>query len=171
MSKLDFSFSDTIAGYVTQFNRAEKSFGLRTSDGREFKAFMTPNTFARFSFNLDEGYADATGMLAELLSKDQFVFAYGVFYPQQGEHKFEVKSMIFPGSGPTNSATRSRIGGSSKCARSPTATCNGSSTTPTSQLTTATTAPSCTWAAAKKATSSRRPTPFPAWFTALPRPT
>jgi mannose/cellobiose epimerase-like protein (N-acyl-D-glucosamine 2-epimerase family) len=99
MNNMDFSFADTIAGYVTSFNRSEKSFGLRTSDGREFKAYLTPTTFARFAYNLDESYADATGMMVELLSKDQFVFAYGVFYPENGGHKFEVKSMIFPGAG------------------------------------------------------------------------
>ncbi len=100
MSKVDFSFSDTVAGYVTHFNRAERSFGLRTSHGKEFEAYMTPNTYARFAFNLDEGYADATGMLSELLTKDQYLFAYGVFYPQGDSHRFEVKSMIFPGAGP-----------------------------------------------------------------------
>jgi len=39
-----FTFSDLIGGYVTQFNRAERRFGIRTSDGREFKAYLTPAT-------------------------------------------------------------------------------------------------------------------------------
>jgi hypothetical protein len=35
VNELSFTFSDLIAGYVTHFNRAEKAFGLRTSDGRD----------------------------------------------------------------------------------------------------------------------------------------
>lgn len=93
-----FSFSDTIAGYVTSFNRSEKSFGLKTSDGREYKAYLSPTTYARISQNLDEGYINAE--FPELLKPGQHVFAYGVFYPLGNGHKFEVKSMVFPGDEP-----------------------------------------------------------------------
>ena len=99
MDQIDFSFSDTVAGYVTDFDRSSKSFGLKTSDGRQFKAYLTFNTFARVSQNLDEGYIDATGQMAELLTPGQLVYAYGVFYPQDSGFKFEVKSMVFPGQG------------------------------------------------------------------------
>ena len=57
MDTMRFSFSDTIAGYVTVFDRNEKSFGIRTSDGREFKAYLTPTTYARLAQNLEEPYA------------------------------------------------------------------------------------------------------------------
>src|SRR4051812_29498092 len=95
---VEFPFSDTIGGYVTGFDRAAKCFGLKTSDGREFTAYLTDMAFGRISQNLEEGYIDCTGRLAELLSEGQFVHAYGVFYPDTG--RFEVKSLVFPGEGP-----------------------------------------------------------------------
>lgn len=101
MDQVNFSFSDTITGYVTHFNRTEKCFGLKTSDGREFQAYLTPTTFGRITQNLEEPYQDCTGRFAELLVPGQHVFAYGIFYPQGDGFKFEVKSMIFPGEAPT----------------------------------------------------------------------
>ena len=38
MNSVAFTFSDLVTGYVTHFNRTEKRFGIRTSDGREFQA-------------------------------------------------------------------------------------------------------------------------------------
>src|SRR5262245_32755056 len=96
---IHFSFSDTVAGYVTAFHRKTRSFTLQTSDGREFEVFLTPTTFARVTQNLGEGYADATGRLAELLNEGQYLFAYGVFYFDGNRHKFEAKSIVFPGAG------------------------------------------------------------------------
>ena len=100
MERMSFSFSDTIAGYITHFNRTEKSFGIKTSDGREFKAYLTPTAWGRIAQNLGEPYIDATQQLAELLTPGQHIFAYGVFYPQGEGHKFEVKSFVFPGEAP-----------------------------------------------------------------------
>ncbi|NJL10575.1 MAG: N-acyl-D-glucosamine 2-epimerase [Calothrix sp. SM1_7_51] len=97
MDHMSFSFSDTIAGYVTSFNRASKSFGIKTSDGREFQAFLSPTTWSQISRNLDENWIGAS---ADLLQPGQHVFAYGVFYPKGAEYKFEVKSMVFPGDAP-----------------------------------------------------------------------
>lgn len=94
-----FTMSDTIAGYITQFNRAERSFGLRTTDGREFRVELTPTTSARITHNLEEPYQDATQRLGELIEKDQPVFAYGVFYPEGEGFRFEAKSLVFPGEG------------------------------------------------------------------------
>src|SRR5262245_19927941 len=71
MDRVGFTFSDTIAGYVTEVNRAERSFGVRTSDGRAFQLHLTPTTFGRIAQNLEEPYADATGRLGELLRPDQ----------------------------------------------------------------------------------------------------
>jgi mannose/cellobiose epimerase-like protein (N-acyl-D-glucosamine 2-epimerase family) len=100
MDNVRFSFSDGIAGYVTDFNRAEKSFGLRTSDGREFQAYLTPTVYARITHNLEEAYNDCTGRLAELLAPGQHVFTYGIFYPQGEGFRYEVKSLVFPGEQP-----------------------------------------------------------------------
>jgi hypothetical protein len=81
VNQLAFTFSDLVAGYVTRFNRATKSFGLRTSDGRDFEASLTPSAFARISQNLEEPYQDCTARIGEMLEEGQYVFAYGVFYP------------------------------------------------------------------------------------------
>ena len=97
MGPLRFPFSDTIAGYITRFNRTERSFGLKTSEGREYTLFLAPTTFARITQNLDEGYLDATGRLGELLDNGNFVFAYCIFYPKGDDYRIEVKSLIFPG--------------------------------------------------------------------------
>ncbi len=96
---IHFSFSDTVAGYVTAFHRKTRSFTLQTSDGREYEVFLTPTTSARITQNLGEGYADATGRLGELVAEGQYLFAYGVFYFDGGHHKFEAKSLVFPGAG------------------------------------------------------------------------
>lgn len=99
---VDFTFSDTIAGYVSSFNSKDSFFTLRTSDDRELTVYLTPNTYAKFSFNLEEGYRDATGVMLSLLALHrQFVYAYGTFYPgTNGDGKFEAQSLVFPGSGP-----------------------------------------------------------------------
>jgi mannose/cellobiose epimerase-like protein (N-acyl-D-glucosamine 2-epimerase family) len=97
MDHMSFSFSDMISGYVTNFNRAEKSFGIKTSDGREFNAYLSPTTWSQISRNLGEDYIPSS---PDLLHPGQHVFAYGVFYPKGAEYKFEVKSMVFPGDTP-----------------------------------------------------------------------
>ncbi len=97
MGEVNFTFSDTIAGYVAAFHRSERSFSLRTSDGREFRLFLTPTTYARKSQNLDEGYIDATGQMGELLSEGVPVYAYCIFYPAEQGFRIEAKSLIFPG--------------------------------------------------------------------------
>jgi mannose/cellobiose epimerase-like protein (N-acyl-D-glucosamine 2-epimerase family) len=100
VNELAFTFSDLIAGYVTHFNRAEKAFGLRTSDGRDFQASLTPSTYARIAQNLEEPYQDCTARIGEMLEDGQYVFAYGVFYPASDGTRFEVKSLVFPGEKP-----------------------------------------------------------------------
>ena len=64
---LSFTFSDTIAGYVTRYDEDSDSFGLRTSDGREFQVFLTDNTFAFVMRNFGEAYLDCTGQLRDML--------------------------------------------------------------------------------------------------------
>src|SRR6195256_3236877 len=100
VNALAFTFSDLIAGYVTHFNRADKAFGLRTSDGRIFEASLTPSTYARIAQNLEEAYQDCTARIGEMLEDGQYVFAYGVFYPTVAGTRFEVKSLVFPGEKP-----------------------------------------------------------------------
>jgi mannose/cellobiose epimerase-like protein (N-acyl-D-glucosamine 2-epimerase family) len=98
---IDFTFSDTVAGYIVSYNSEDQHFTLQTSDGRQQIVYLTPNTFARFSYNLNESYQDAGGVMASLLALPrQFVFAYGAFYPGGATGKFEAQWLVFPGNGP-----------------------------------------------------------------------
>src|SRR5438876_4924438 len=100
MNPIDFTFSDTIAGYVTAADPNHGTFSLKTPGGTEFQAKLTTATFAEFVRNLGEPYADATGQVKELLTPGQYVFAYGIFYPEGGDNKFEAKHLVFPGRKP-----------------------------------------------------------------------
>jgi mannose/cellobiose epimerase-like protein (N-acyl-D-glucosamine 2-epimerase family)/anti-anti-sigma regulatory factor len=95
-NELNFSFSDTIAGYVTGFDEDSDSFGLRTSDGRAYTAWLTPNTFASGMRNFGEDYVDVTGGMRNLLIEERYVFAYGIFYPEPSGPRFEAKAVTFP---------------------------------------------------------------------------
>jgi mannose/cellobiose epimerase-like protein (N-acyl-D-glucosamine 2-epimerase family) len=97
MDHMSFSFSDTIAGYVTQFDRSTQRFGIKTSDGKEFQVNLTPTTYGKIAQNLEEPYNDCTGRFGELLKPGQHVFVYGVFYPQGAEHRFDANWLVFPG--------------------------------------------------------------------------
>jgi mannose/cellobiose epimerase-like protein (N-acyl-D-glucosamine 2-epimerase family) len=101
--RVDFTFSDTIAGYASNWNAAERSVTITTPNGREFTAYLTAMTFARYVFNLGESYQDATGVMDKLLATDgQMVFAYDTFYPgtADGAGRFEAQSLVFPGPKP-----------------------------------------------------------------------
>lgn len=97
MNELRFTFSDLIAGYVTSFDQGTRRFVMKTSDGREFAVDLTDTMSAELVRNLEEPYADASGLVDQMLVPGRFVFAYGVFYPQGGGHVFEAKRLVFVG--------------------------------------------------------------------------
>ncbi|NEP02287.1 MAG: STAS domain-containing protein [Symploca sp. SIO2E9] len=100
MSTIDFSLSDLIAGYVTNFDPqkgALGSFGLKTSDGRDFEIALTPTTYAQLVRNLGEPYYDCTAQLKSMLVPKRYLFAYGIFYPEANQHQFEAKHIVFLG--------------------------------------------------------------------------
>ena len=101
MEKLLFEFSDMIAGYVTCFNEAENVFTLNTSHGNEFSVKLGANIFGRLLSNLGESvrYCDEV-QIRSLLIPGQYLFVYGIFYPQGGSHVFEAKVVDFPGNKP-----------------------------------------------------------------------
>jgi len=96
MDAMGFEFSDTISGYVTGYDREKKIFGIKTSDGREFKVKLTSNTFAKGPRNLEEPWCDYTAKIDSMLVKDQYIQTHGIFYPEHGAHTFEAKVLIFP---------------------------------------------------------------------------
>ena len=54
MNQINFTFSDTIAGYVTKFDQKADTFGLRTTDDREYAVKFAPGTYAWIANNLEE---------------------------------------------------------------------------------------------------------------------
>ena len=99
MNMMDFTFSDLIAGYVTDYDESTDSFGLKTSDGRTFTARFSANCYAELVRNLGEAFQDATGQMWEMMEPGRYLFAYGVFYPDgsDGDHVFDVKHLVFVG--------------------------------------------------------------------------
>jgi anti-anti-sigma factor len=96
MIQTSFSFSDTIAGYVTRFDHHTGVFGLSTSDGREIDVKLTPTTFAELLRNLGEPFKDCAAQVPDMLAPGRYLFAYGVFYPEEGK-PFEAKHLVFLG--------------------------------------------------------------------------
>ncbi|GGL60540.1 hypothetical protein GCM10010129_00080 [Streptomyces fumigatiscleroticus] len=101
---VDFTFSDTIAGRVSDFDGRARVFTMRTADGRSFDVSLDGHPSAELLHNLGEPYQDATGHVEELLTQDAFVLAYGIFYPrgESGTLRFEAKRLIFVGRDPEN---------------------------------------------------------------------
>src|SRR5438105_2165071 len=97
MNDIEFTFSDTIAGYVTSSDYKADTFDMKTTDGREFQVTLTPTTGAELLRNLDEAYADATGQMQDMLSEGRYLFAYCIFYPEGKGYKVEAKHLVFLG--------------------------------------------------------------------------
>ncbi len=98
MDKMHFTFSDTIAGYVTSAkDPSTGTFGLQTSDGRDFQVKLTDATYAEMIRNPGEPFQDPGVPIESLLVPGRYLFAYGIFYPEGGDYKFEVKHLIVVG--------------------------------------------------------------------------
>jgi mannose/cellobiose epimerase-like protein (N-acyl-D-glucosamine 2-epimerase family) len=100
VERIDFPFSDTIAGYVMDVDRERQGFRVRTSDDREFRIRLKPNTYAQIVRNLGEPYIDCTPLIPEMLVPGRYVYTYGVYYPQGGAHVFEAQFLAFVGRKP-----------------------------------------------------------------------
>jgi len=94
---MQFTVSDSVAGYVVSYDEDENTFVLRTSDGREFTVNVTPTTAANVTRNFDEDYQDVSGQIGDMLYPGRYLFAYGIYYPENDGHRFEVKQLVFPG--------------------------------------------------------------------------
>jgi mannose/cellobiose epimerase-like protein (N-acyl-D-glucosamine 2-epimerase family) len=94
---MKFTFSDTIAGYVTRYDEGQGRIGVKTSDGREYEIFMTPAAYAEMARNMKEPYVDCTPLLSKMLVPGRHLFAYGIFYPEGGNYRFEAKHIVFSG--------------------------------------------------------------------------
>ncbi|MDX2272344.1 MAG: AGE family epimerase/isomerase [Cyanobacteriota bacterium] len=97
MNDIQFSFSDLVAGYVTQFDPEQDAVTVKTSDGRDFKLHFSANAYAELAHNLGEPYQDCTGQMRQMLTPGRYLFAYGVFYPEPAGYQFDIKHLVFLG--------------------------------------------------------------------------
>jgi mannose/cellobiose epimerase-like protein (N-acyl-D-glucosamine 2-epimerase family) len=100
VAPLDFTLSDTIAGYVTHLDRETDSYSIKTSDGRPCQVRLKGNTYAQLVRNLGDPYVDCTAQMRDMLVPGRYVYTYGVYYPQAGGHAFEAQFLVFPGRKP-----------------------------------------------------------------------
>jgi len=99
-NRIDFTFSDTIAGYVVSYDRASDTYVIKTSDDREYTVKLKGTTYAMLARNLGDPYADATGSLRDMLTPGRYLFTYGVFYPENSDYTFEAQFVTFVGRRP-----------------------------------------------------------------------
>jgi len=97
VNKINFTFSDSIAGYVTNLMWESETFTVKTSDDRAFDIKLTSNTYSEIVRNLGEPYVDCTSNIKDMLEPGRFLHAYGVFYPEGSNYKFEAKHIVMFG--------------------------------------------------------------------------
>jgi mannose/cellobiose epimerase-like protein (N-acyl-D-glucosamine 2-epimerase family) len=97
MNRISQPFSDTIAGYVGQYDSGSDQYTVKTSGGREFTIQLKGNTYAQLMRNLGDPYLDCTGQMRDMLTPGRYVFTYGIFYPEQGGLTFEAQFLLFAG--------------------------------------------------------------------------
>ena len=97
MNEIQFTFSDTIAGYVTEYDRESDIFTVKTSDDRVFRIKSKSNTYAQLVRNLGDPYQDATGPMRDMLEPGRYVLTYGIFYPENEAFAVEAQFLLFLG--------------------------------------------------------------------------
>ena len=98
MDAMRFSFSDTIAGYVTGYDRDKDTFGLRTTDGRDYQVKFAAGTYGWIVNNLNEPRTwTSQDQMRGLLVPGRYLFVYGIYYPEHGGFTYEAQFMVFPG--------------------------------------------------------------------------
>jgi mannose/cellobiose epimerase-like protein (N-acyl-D-glucosamine 2-epimerase family) len=92
---VDFTFSDTVAGYVTA--RRGNAVTLRTLDDRSVTVELTPTTSGQLIRNLGRPYQDVTGRMYDLLRPGALVFSHGPVYPDPDGPRFTSGHLVFIG--------------------------------------------------------------------------
>lgn len=100
MDAINFSFSDTIAGYVVDYSKDIDTFRIRTSDDREFSIKFGSNTYAWIANNLNEPRQWCGDQMRSMLVPGRFLFVYGTFYHEGGGFNFVAQYLVFPGGRP-----------------------------------------------------------------------
>jgi mannose/cellobiose epimerase-like protein (N-acyl-D-glucosamine 2-epimerase family) len=96
MNKMNFTFSDTLAGYVQSYDRKADTFIIKTSDEREFTVKLKSNTYGWIANNLEEPRQWCNpDQIRSMLVAGRYMFIYGIFYPEGGDVTFEVQFVIY----------------------------------------------------------------------------
>ena len=90
-----FTFSDTVAGYVT--HRDGTRVGLRTVDGRRLTVHLTDTTSGQMLRNLGAPYQDVTAHLWDVLQPGVLVFSHGPVYPHRDGLHFQAGHLTVVG--------------------------------------------------------------------------
>jgi mannose/cellobiose epimerase-like protein (N-acyl-D-glucosamine 2-epimerase family) len=97
MNQIDFSFSDTIAGYVVSFNPSSDTFVLKTSDAREFSIKFGPNSYGWIANNLNEPRQWCGEQMRQMLEPGRYLQVYGTFYHEGGGFNFVAQYLVLSG--------------------------------------------------------------------------
>jgi mannose/cellobiose epimerase-like protein (N-acyl-D-glucosamine 2-epimerase family) len=99
-----FSWADTIAGYVINYESETKTIELETSDKRRFQIEVDDTTGAELLRNLGEPYFDASGHLEDVFTPGRYLIAYGIFYPAGANNSlhYVAKQIQLLGRGPSD---------------------------------------------------------------------
>jgi len=98
MNNLNFTFSDTLAGYVQSYDRQADTFTLKTSDDREYTVRLKSGTYGWIANNLDEPRQWCNpDQIRSMLVSGRYLFIYGIFYPEGGDLAYEAQYVIYMG--------------------------------------------------------------------------
>ncbi len=98
MNNMNFTFSDTVAGYVQKYDKEADVFSLKTSDSREYSVKLKTDTYGWIANNLQEPRVWTSGdQIRSMLVPGRFMYIYGIYYPEGGDFTFEAQSVIFVG--------------------------------------------------------------------------
>src|SRR5271157_6269688 len=95
MDQINFSFSDSIAGYIAGYDKDADSFRIKTSDNREFTVTFAANTYAWIANNLNEPRQWCADQMRGMLTPGRFLFVYGTYYYENGGFNFTAQYLVF----------------------------------------------------------------------------
>ena len=98
MNSIDYTFSDTIAGYVVVFDKDSDSFTIETTDKRQYTVKLKSNTYGWVANNLEEARQWCSlDQIRSMLVPGRYLFVYGIYYPEHGDEVYEAQFVVFVG--------------------------------------------------------------------------
>ena len=116
MDKMHFTFSDTVAGYVTAAGQSAED--VRTQDERRprVQVSLTDATYAEVIRNPASRTRTGRARCESMLAPGRFLFAYGIFYPEGGVTNSRPSSSCSSAAPRTTGASSRPTGGSTRSA-------------------------------------------------------